>query len=150
MRAVIQRVEEASVKVDDQLVAAIPQGLLVLIGVERDDGPKDLAFIRKKILNLRLFDDPEGKMNRSVTDIGGSVLAVPQFTLHGDCRKGNRPSYSRAASPDVARPLYELLVRDLRSHGLVVESGRFQALMQVALVNSGPVTLILDSRWKRS
>lgn len=145
MRAVIQRVEEAKVTVEGRSVGEIGKGLLVLLAVEENDGAQDLAFLKKKILNLRVFEDGEGKMNLSLRDTGGSVLMVSQFTLYGDLRKGNRPSYSRAAPPTEARDLYQELIDQLRAEGVQVEGGEFQAMMKVALVNDGPVTLIVDS-----
>jgi D-tyrosyl-tRNA(Tyr) deacylase len=149
MRAVVQRVSSASVTVDTSIIGQIQRGLLVLVGVERDDGPADAQYIAGKIRDLRVFqdeDDPERHLNRSVQDVRGAVLLVSQFTLAGDCRKGRRPSFDAAAPPDVARPLYEAVVRDLQSNGVEVATGEFQAMMQVALVNDGPVTLLLDSR----
>ena len=145
MRAVIQRVEEARVTVEGRAVGEISKGLLVLLAIEASDGLKDLAFLKKKILNLRVFEDEQGKMNLSLLDSGGSVLMVSQFTLYGDSRKGNRPSYSRAASPTWAKELYDELIEQLRSEGVTVEAGKFQAMMKVALINDGPVTLIVDS-----
>ncbi len=146
MRAVIQRVQEARVQVDGTVVGAISKGLVVLLAVEADDGAEDLAYLKKKILNLRVFEDDQGKMNLSLLDVGGSVLMVSQFTLYGDARKGNRPSYSRAAPPTQAKKLYQELIDLLRRDGVVVEAGTSQAMMKVALVNDGPVTLIVDSK----
>jgi D-tyrosyl-tRNA(Tyr) deacylase len=146
MRAVIQRVDEASVTVGGTVVGKIPKGLLVFLGIESDDGEKDLAFLKRKILNLRIFPDSDGKMNLSLVDTGAAVLLVSQFTLYGDCRKGNRPSFIRAAPPDRADQLYRELIRQLRSEGVSVESGEFQAMMKVDLVNDGPMTLIVDSK----
>lgn len=145
MRAVVQRVRRASVTVDGQVVGAIGSGLLVLLGVGRDDAEGDAAYVAGKIHDLRLFADAEGRMNRSVAEVGGAVLVVSQFTLLGDCRRGRRPSYGAAAPPDRARALYEALVARLRSAGLPVRTGEFQALMDVELVNDGPVTVLLDS-----
>ncbi len=145
MRAVIQRVEEARVTVEGRAVGEISEGLLVLLAIEASDGLQDLAFLKKKILNLRVFEDEQGKMNLSLLDAGGSVLMVSQFTLYGDSRKGNRPSYSRAAAPTQAKELYQELIEQLRSEGITVEAGKFQAMMKVALINDGPVTLIVDS-----
>jgi D-tyrosyl-tRNA(Tyr) deacylase len=150
MRAVIQRVSSASVhlKADGDL-ARIGRGLLVLVGVERDDGRADVEYIAGKIRHLRVFEDAAGppqRLNASVGDVGGAVLVVSQFTLAGDCRRGRRPSFDAAAPPEVAQPLYEEVVRELERSGLTVATGRFQALMDVALVNDGPVTLLLDSR----
>jgi D-tyrosyl-tRNA(Tyr) deacylase len=146
MRAVLQRASEARVTVEDQTVGAIGRGLLVLLGVEEGDGEQDAAQLAKKTAELRLFEDGEGKMNLSVEEIGGEVLVVSQFTLAADCRKGRRPGFSRAAAPETANALYEHFVALLRERGLTVATGRFQAMMQVALVNDGPVTFLLDSR----
>ena len=153
MRAVVQRVASASVTVLDsgtpRETGRIGAGLLVLLGVETGDGPADVQYIASKIRELRVFQDPadaEKRMNVSVADVAGAVLVVSQFTLAGDCRKGRRPSFDGAAAPEVARPLYENVVNDLRVSGLTVGTGEFQATMQVALVNDGPVTLLLDSR----
>ena len=145
MRAVIQRVEEAEVTVAGATVGGISKGLLVLLAIEAGDGLTDLAFLKKKILNLRVLEDEQGKMNLSLLDAGGSVLMVSQFTLYGDSRKGNRPSYSRAAPPTLAKELYDELIKQLRQEGVTVEAGKFQAMMKVALINDGPVTLIVDS-----
>jgi len=153
MRAVVQRVSEAAVAVGNggasRDVARIGHGLLVLVGVEREDGPPDVQYIAGKIREIRVFGDPADParhLNRSVQDVGGSVLVVSQFTLAGDCRKGRRPSFDRAAPPQLARPLYENVIAELRSAGLTVATGEFQAAMRVSLVNDGPVTLLLDSK----
>ena len=145
MRAVVQRVDRARVTVDGETVGSIGKGVVVLLAVHGDDGPEDLAFIRKKLTNLRIFNDSEGKMNLSVKDVGGSMLLVSQFTLYGDCRKGNRPSYSRSAGPGLAEVLYDSLAQEISADGIDVATGRFQAMMKVELVNDGPVTLIIDS-----
>ncbi len=145
MRAVIQRVEEARVTVEGRAVGEISKGLLVLLAVEASDGLKDLAFLKKKILNLRVLEDEQGKMNLSLIDAGGGVLMVSQFTLYGDLRKGNRPSFSRAAPPTQAKELNDELIEQHRADGVTVEAGKFQAMMNVALINDGPVTLIVDS-----
>lgn len=146
MRAVVQRVSKASVEVQGRTVGAVGPGLLVLLGVGRDDTEEDARYLAEKILHLRIFPDDDEKLNRSVLDIGGSVLAVSQFTLWGDCRKGRRPSFGEAAPPDQARNLYEAFVRCLRTHDVPVETGRFQETMAVHLTNDGPVTILLDSR----
>ncbi|KIH75661.1 D-tyrosyl-tRNA(Tyr) deacylase [Geoalkalibacter ferrihydriticus] len=146
MRAVLQRVTEARVEVAGRVVGAIGPGLLVLLGVGGADSSADAAFLAEKIAGLRIFEDPAGKMNLSVSEVGGAVLVVSQFTLYGDCRKGRRPSFAPAAAPDMANRLYEEFVAGLRRTGLEVATGVFQAQMQVHLVNDGPVTLLLDSQ----
>ena len=146
MRAVVQRVSSAAVTVDDRTVGEIAVGLLVLVGVEQGDGPGDVEYIARKVRELRVFEDDARHLNRSVQDVAGAVLVVSQFTLAGDCRKGRRPSFDDAAPPQIARPLYEDVVRELQAYGLTVATGEFQAMMQVSLVNDGPVTLLLDSR----
>ncbi|MGE4542752.1 MAG: D-aminoacyl-tRNA deacylase [Pedobacter sp.] len=145
MRAVLQRVTQAHVSVDGEIVGAIDQGLMVLLGVEQGDGQQDVAQLAKKTAELRLFEDADGKMNLSVEDIGGQLLVVSQFTLAADCRKGRRPGFSRAAPPEIAETLYLDYIEQLRQRGLSVATGRFQAMMQVHLVNDGPVTFLLDS-----
>ncbi|HKL21812.1 MAG TPA: D-aminoacyl-tRNA deacylase [Tichowtungia sp.] len=145
MKLVVQRVKSASVDVDGKTVGKIGRGLLVLVGVSHDDTAADAAHLAKKTANLRVFDDETGVMNRSVLDTGGNVLAVSQFTLYGDCKKGNRPSYIAAARPEKGNELYGEYVRQLRALGPPVETGVFQAEMQVRLLNDGPVTLILES-----
>ena len=146
MRAVVQRVSRARVLVAGNTVGAIGAGLLALVGVAGDDGPADVAYVAGKIRDLRVFDDEQGKMNRSVVDIGGSVLAVSQFTLYGDVRKGRRPSFDRAAPAETGRVLFEAVVAELRTAGLAVETGTYRAHMRVELVNDGPVTILVDSR----
>ena len=146
MRAVVQRVSEASVRVDGQTVGRIGAGLLVLLGVGVGDSETDAAWMSDKLLGLRIFEDEDEKMNRSVQDMEGGLLVVSQFTLFGDCRKGKRPGFSDAARPELAIPLYEKVVASLRESGLDVQTGVFQADMKVALVNDGPVTLLIDSR----
>jgi D-aminoacyl-tRNA deacylase len=149
VRAVVQRVLRASVTIGDRTAGQIERGLLVFVGVEHGDGPADVNYIAAKIRDLRVFEDPaepSRHVNLSIGDVGGSVLVVSQFTLAGDCRKGRRPSFDQAAPPDVARPLYEDVVRELRSGGINTATGEFQATMEVSLVNDGPVTLLLDSR----
>jgi D-tyrosyl-tRNA(Tyr) deacylase len=145
MKLVVQRVKDASVKVDGKNVGEIGSGLLVLAGVSQEDTVAVAAFLAKKTVNLRIFDDAAGVMNRSVLDTGGEILAVSQFTLYGDCKKGNRPSYIDAAPPEKGRTLYEEYVAQLRTLGPHVETGIFQAEMEVGLINDGPVTLILES-----
>ena len=145
MKLVIQRVKAASVKVHGEHVGEIGGGLLVLAGVSWGDTEADAAFLARKTVHLRIFDDENGVMNRSVLDTGGAILAVSQFTLYGDCKKGNRPSYIEAAPPDKGLKLYDEYVKQLRGFGLRVETGIFQADMDVSLINHGPVTLILES-----
>ena len=140
----LQRVRRAEVRVDDQLVGRIGQGLLILCGIEQGDDETLAAYFAKKTAELRIFDDQDGRMNRSLVEIGGGALVVSQFTLAASTRKGRRPSYARAASPDEARRLYALFAERLRECGIAVETGRFQAMMQVELVNDGPVTILLD------
>ena len=145
MRAVIQRVTRASVTVEGRVAGEIGAGLLVLLGVSRTDNPESATYLAEKIANLRIFSDEAGKMNLSLLDVGGSALLVSQFTLYGDTRGGRRPSYIQAAPPEQASRLYEEFVRSIRSLGVPVETGVFQAHMQVELVNDGPVTILLDS-----
>ncbi len=146
MKAVIQRVTRASVEVEGQIVSRIGAGLLVLLGVAKGDDERDLSYLLEKLQTLRIFGDDQGKMNRSLVDVGGALLLVSQFTLLGDTSKGRRPGFDLAASPEAARALYEQAVERLRSAGLTVETGVFGAHMQVELLNDGPVTLIVDSR----
>lgn len=145
MKLVIQRVKSAAVKVGEKTAGEIANGLLVLVGVSHDDTAADAAHLAKKTVNLRIFDDADGVMNCSALETGRQILAVSQFTLYGDCRKGNRPGYIDAARPEKGRELYEEYVRQLRESGLRVETGIFQAEMEVSLTNDGPVTLILES-----
>ncbi len=145
MRAVVQRVSRAKVTVNEWVTGEIGLGLLVLLGVGHPDTEVDVNYLADKVVGLRVFEDEDGKMNRSVRDVGGSVLAVSQFTLYGDVRRGKRPSFDDAAPPDHARRLYELFVERIRAAGLRCETGRFQEMMQVELVNEGPVTILLDS-----
>jgi D-aminoacyl-tRNA deacylase len=145
LRAVIQRVTRARVTVDSRVAGEILTGMLILLGVGRDDTPESALYLAEKIANLRIFADEAGKMNRSLAEAGGSALVVSQFTLYGDTRGGRRPSYIKAAPPDDANRLYEEFVRCLRSFGVPVETGVFQAHMEVELVNDGPVTILLDS-----
>ena len=145
MRAVIQRVSRASVRVESKIVGEIGQGLLVLLGVGRDDTTGDADYLADKTASLRIFPDNEGKMNRSVQDVQGAVLAISQFTLMGDLRRGRRPSFADAARPELAEPLYEQFVGALRARGIAVQTGIFGAMMDVESVNDGPVTILLDS-----
>ncbi len=145
MRAVVQRVSRAAVRVDGQVKGEIGRGFVVLVGVARDDTAEAADSLAEKIAGLRVFNDGEGKMNLSLADVGGAVLAVSQFTLHGDCRKGRRPSFDRAAPAEQARALYERFVEKLRALGVRVETGVFQAMMEVELVNDGPVTLLVGT-----
>ncbi len=146
MRAVIQRVKESKVEVKEETVGAIGPGLLILLGVGKEDSEKDCTYLAEKIANLRIFPDEKDLMNLSLIDTGGSALVVSQFTLWGDCRKGRRPSFAKAAGPERANELYEYFIRLLEGKGLHVATGKFQAMMDVFLINDGPVTLILDSR----
>ncbi len=146
MRAVIQRVSQASVSVDNELVGRIDQGLLVLLGVEQNDSSADLAYMVKKTIGLRIFEDQEGKMNLSIQQVVGQILVVSQFTLLGDMRKGNRPSFVDAAPPEQANKMYERFVSSIRDESIEAQTGVFGAKMQVQLVNDGPVTILLDSR----
>jgi D-tyrosyl-tRNA(Tyr) deacylase len=145
MRAVVQRVSRARVTVNGEIAGKIGLGLLVLLGIGQDDAEADAIYLAEKIAGLRVFEDAEGKMNRSVQEVGGSVLAVSQFTLYGDVRRGKRPSFDGAAPPEKARRLYEFFVEQIRAAGLRCETGRFQEMMQVELANEGPVTILLDS-----
>ena len=146
MRAVVQRVTRASAAVDGETVGAIDHGLLVLLGVGQMDTPEDAIHLARKTAHLRIFDDAEGKLNRSVLEVRGQMLVISQFTLYADCRKGRRPSFVEAARPETAKPLYEAFVAEARRQGVAVQTGEFQTLMDVALVNRGPVTIILDSQ----
>jgi D-tyrosyl-tRNA(Tyr) deacylase len=146
MRAVVQRVKEARVEVNESRVSGISTGLLVYLGVQQADELGDVEYICDKIAGLRVFEDPTGKMNLSIQEVGGSLLLVSQFTLYGDCRKGKCPSFSEAAPPEKARTLYELLTAKCRERGIAVETGVFREMMKVYSINDGPVTLLLDSR----
>lgn len=148
MRVVIQRVSEANVKVDNQIVGEIGKGLMLLIGVDENDENADADWLVKKILDVRVFSDEEGKMNHSVKDINGEILCISQFTLISDYKKGNRPSYIKAAKPDKAIPLFEYFKDEIKKSGLKTESGIFGADMKVSLINDGPVTLVFDSKTK--
>ena len=145
MRAVVQRVKESTVKTDNEIVGQIGSGLLVLLGVAKNDTAKDADYLANKIINLRIFEDRDGKMNRSLLETGGELLAVSQFTLLADCRKGRRPSFIEAAEPEKATDLYECFVNVVRAKGVAVQTGRFRAMMEVALINDGPVTIIIES-----
>ena len=149
MRIIIQRVRNASVTIAGQLHSSIGQGMMILVGIEDADGDEDIAFLTKKVVNMRIFDDAEGVMNRSVLDIGGEILVVSQFTLHASTKKGNRPSYIKAAKPDISVPLYEKFCAELSlALGKSVKTGVFGADMQCALINDGPVTIFMDSKNK--
>lgn len=145
MRAVIQKVKKASVSVDNKLVSEIGYGFMILLGVKDTDKEEDIEYIKKKISKLRIFEDNEGKMNLSLKDVGGEILMVSQFTLYGDARKGNRPSFSQSAKADKAEKYYEILINQLKEEEFEVKTGIFQTHMEVSLVNDGPVTIILDS-----
>lgn len=149
MRVVIQRVSEASVTADGRVTGAIERGLVVLLGVAKGDAASDAEFLVEKTIGLRIFPDAEGKMNLSVAEVGGALLVISQFTLYGDCRRGRRPSFDQAARAQEARVLYEYFVQAARDRGIRVETGIFQAMMRVGLVNDGPVTLVLDSESSR-
>jgi len=146
MRTVIQRVSSASVKISDKVAGQISQGLVVLAAISEDDSDNDLSYMAEKIVRLRIFEDEAGKMNKSSLDIKGEVLAISNFTLCGDARKGRRPDFTSAAKPDKAKPLFDKFVELLKGYGLKVEVGEFQAMMDVELVNDGPVTVLLDSK----
>ena len=148
MRAVIQRVSEASVTIDEQVVGKIGRGFMILLGIHEEDTQEDADYLIRKIPLLRVFEDAEGKTNQSLQDVGGSVLSVSQFTLYADTKKGNRPSFVKAARPETAIPLYEYFNEGLRKAGLVVETGEFGGDMDVALINDGPVTILFDTRDK--
>ena len=149
MRTVIQRVSKASVRIESKIKSTIGQGVLVLLGIETEDGPEDIQWLIKKIINMRIFNDMDGKMNLSILDVHGDVLLVSQFTLHASTKKGNRPSYIKAARPDIAIPLYESFLKEMtKSLNKEIGSGEFGAMMEVELINDGPVTIILDSKRK--
>ncbi|MCM3785580.1 D-aminoacyl-tRNA deacylase [Neobacillus mesonae] len=146
MRVVLQRVSEAKVTVNHEVIGQIEKGFLLLVGITHEDSEKDADYLAEKIAGLRIFEDEAGKMNESIMDVSGAILSVSQFTLYGDSRKGKRPNFMAAARPDAAEPLYEYFNKQLRNKGLVVETGKFGAMMDVALTNDGPVTLILESK----
>ncbi|GLF89891.1 putative D-aminoacyl-tRNA deacylase-like protein [Bacillus safensis] len=146
MRLVVQRVTSASVKVEEEITGAINEGYMVLVGVTHEDTEEDVLYLAEKLAHLRIFEDENGKMNHSLLDIKGSVLSVSQFTLCGDTRKGRRPNFMKAAKPDAANSLYECFNKTLREKGIHVETGRFGAMMDVSLTNSGPVTILMDSK----
>jgi D-tyrosyl-tRNA(Tyr) deacylase len=146
MRALIQRVSEASVKVDDEILGRIDNGLLVLLGVEKEDSEEDSDWLIKKIINMRIFSDQDGKMNNSLLDVSGHLLIVSQFTLHASTKKGNRPSFIKAATPALAKSMYERFIHDCRQFVSKVETGQFAADMKVTLINDGPVTIWIDSK----
>lgn len=149
MRIIIQRVREASVTIDNQLYSSINQGVMILVGIEETDNDEDIAFLTKKVVNMRIFDDENGVMNKSILDINGEILVVSQFTLHASTKKGNRPSYIKAAKPDISIPLYETFCTELSiALGKQVKTGVFGADMQCALINDGPVTIFMDSKNK--
>ena len=150
MRAVVQRVKQSTVKTDNEIVGQIGSGLLVLLGVAKGDTTKDADYLANKIVNLRIFEDQDRKMNRSLLETGGELLAVSQFTLLADCRKGRRPSFIEAAEPEKATDLYETFVNMVRAKGVAVQTGRFRAMMEVALINDGPVTIIIESPYNPS
>jgi D-aminoacyl-tRNA deacylase len=145
MKSIIQRVSQSSVRVGDETIGAIGKGVMVLLGVAQNDSEQGAEWLAEKIVNLRIFEDDNGKMNRSLLDIGGSALVVSQFTLYGDCRKGRRPSFVQAAAPEKAEALYDYFIEKVKRLGVEVATGRFRAMMQVSLVNDGPVTLIIET-----
>ena len=148
MKVVIQRVSQAQVAIEEQIVGQIKRGFMVLVGIHQEDTPEDVAYVVGKISKLRVFEDDEGKMNRSIQEIEGSILSISQFTLYAKTKKGNRPSFIEAARPDVAIPLYELFKQQLEAEGIAVATGEFGADMQVSLTNDGPVTIVIDTREK--
>ncbi|MEG0293693.1 D-aminoacyl-tRNA deacylase [Enterococcus sp.] len=148
MRAVIQRVSQASVTINNETVGAIEQGFMILLGIHEEDTLEDVAYLVRKITKLRVFEDSEGKMNLDISAVDGAILSISQFTLHADTKKGNRPSFIKAGRPEMAIPLYDAFNQALQSEGLLVATGEFGANMQIALINDGPVTIIIDSKEK--
>lgn len=146
MRGVVQRVKHAKVTVDNKVIGQIEHGIMLLLSVEDNDDEKDLEYMTDKVVNLRIFEDDEGKMNKSLLDVNGSILVVSQFTLHGDARKGRRPSFIAAARPEKAIPLYEKFIQNMKNQGIKTETGEFGADMEVLICNDGPVTILLDSK----
>ncbi|MDQ0214594.1 D-tyrosyl-tRNA(Tyr) deacylase [Oikeobacillus pervagus] len=146
MKVVLQRSKEACVKVQDEVIGQIPFGFVLLVGITHDDSEKEASYLAEKIINLRIFEDEEGRMNKSLLDVGGHILSISQFTLYGDCRKGRRPNFMEAAKPEHAEKIYDYFNELLKEKGVHVETGSFGAMMDVKLINDGPVTLILESK----
>ena len=146
MRVIIQRTKQASVSIEESTVGEITHGFVLLVGIEEEDQQEDIDYLVRKISKMRIFEDTQGKMNLSIEDVGGEILSISQFTLHADTKKGNRPSFIKAAKPDIAIPIYDAFNNQLRAAGLTVQTGTFGADMQVSLVNDGPVTIIIDSK----
>ena len=146
MRVIIQRTKQASVSIEESTVGEITHGFVLLVGIEEEDQQEDIDYLVRKISKMRIFEDTQGKMNLSIEDVGGEILSISQFTLHADTKKGNRPSFIKAAKPDIAIPIYDAFNNQLRASGITVQTGTFGADMQVSLVNDGPVTIIIDSK----
>lgn len=144
MKSLIQRVKQASVTIDGELYSSINHGMLILLGIEKEDKEINAEKLAEKLINLRIFDDENGKMNKSLLDVKGEILVVSQFTLAGDCKKGTRPSFDKAAPPDIAKKLYEDFVKNISQYGIIVKTGEFQAMMDVSLINDGPVTFLVE------